>query len=216
MADSRVKIYDALDKIEGTGDVKALVKSVLENSDKESKKYRESSEEFEKKLDKITTEFGDIKNKLEVANSDGVEKTELEKLVAELTNTVKTITSERDTEKQEKEELKIEADKTAGEKRQGKLEKHFLDLTTETFGATGASDAVAVSRSKLSYSEGGDMMYDGKTGDEGAELFKTDNKRFLLNKGTSTNGGRQSHTTEVTTENKSSFDGFKSVASSMG
>jgi len=209
MAVDRKAFYSALEKIEGSEDVKAMAKTLFEGSDAESKKYREASEGFEKQLETLSEDMDGLKIKLDESTTNTVPKTEMEKQMLVIQKTLDGITKERDDERSINE-------KNTAEKKQGALEKHFFDSVSESFGAVGAGDAVAVSLGKLGYSESGEMEYGGKIGDDAVELFKTDNSRFTVNRGTSTSGGTPTNSNPSAKPAETSFKGFQNVAKSMG
>ena len=208
MAVDRKAFYDAIEKIDGTEEVKTMAKTLFEGLDAESKKYREASEGFETKFNTLTTEFDGIKSKLEESNTNTVPKTGLEKQMATMQATLDGMTKERDDERAINEA-------NLAEKKQGALEKHFFDSVSESFGAIGAGDAVAVSLGKLGYNDGGDMQYNGKTGDDAVEAFKTDNSRFTENRGTGTSGGNGDANNNTPKPAETSFQGFQNVAAGM-
>ena len=175
---SRKEIYEKLESIEGGESIKDALKELFQADDKKLQDSEDSLKAVKGDLSTIKEEFEGLKS----ASADTVPKTEMEKAIAEMQKTLKAITDERDAEKAINE-------KNAAEKKQSDLEKHFFDAVSEPFGAVGAGDAVAVSKGKMGYNEEGEMSYSGKVGDEALELFRTDNARFMPNRGTSTTGG---------------------------
>ena len=171
----RRALYSAMEKLDGGKELVTGAKALFANVDDEAKTHREANDETEKQRLALENENKTLKEKSE----NTVPKTEMEKQLNAIQETLAGITKERDDEKA------LNESHTA-EKKQAALEKHFTDAGLEGFGAIGSADAVAVSKSKLSYTEDGKMQYGDKVGDEGVEAFKADNARFLVNKGTHT------------------------------
>jgi len=209
MTVKRKDLFKTIRDMDGGEDLEKMVEALFGEADAESKKYRVASEGFESQLEKLTTDFDGIKSQLEESTTNTVPKTEMEKQMLAIQKTLDGITKERDDERSINE-------KNSAEKKQGVLEKHFFDSVSSSFGVVGAGDAVAVSLGKLGYSESGEMEYNGISGDDAVESFKTDNARFLENKGTSTSGGSSSHTGTTSKPAETSFQGFQNVAKSMG
>ncbi len=181
----RKEFYAMLEKVEGGADLVRSAKGIFSGLDEEAKGYRT---ERDTATTQNTTLADQIKTLTEKAGKlDEVtgQKTGFENQLAEMQKTLDLVITERDDEK------KISA-QLAGEKKTSALHKHFHDSVSEAFGSQGANDAVAVSLSKLGYSEDGKMSYDGKFEGEATEAFKADNQRFLMNKGTGTSGGESS------------------------
>jgi hypothetical protein len=175
---SRKEIYEKLESIEGGESIRDALKELFQADDTKLQETVDALKSTKGDMAKLSEEFEGLK----AASSETVPKTEMEKAIADMQKTLKGITEERDAEKAINE-------KNAAEKKQSALEKHFFDSVAEPFGAVGAGDAVTVSRSKMGYTEDGEISYSGKVGDEAVELFRTDNSRFMPNKGTYTNGG---------------------------
>ena len=175
---SRKEIYEKLEAIEGGESIRDALKELFQADDTKLQEAVDSLKTAKGDMQTLKEEFDGLKS----ASADTVPKTEMEKAISEMQKTLKEITDERDAEKAINE-------KNAAEKKQSALEKHFFDSVADPFGAVGAGDAVAVSKDKMGYNEEGEMSYSGKIGDEAIELFRTDNARFMPNKGTSTTGG---------------------------
>lgn len=174
----RKEIYSQIEKLEG-GEV--ILKEL-------KAKFQEDDDKLQKEIDinkTLKTEFGDLQTSMEelkATTKDTVPKTELEKQMTTMQKTLEAITTERDDEREKNEAV-------VAEKKQNDLQKHFFDMVAEPYGAVGASDAVAVSASKMGYDEEGNMSYGGKVGDEAGEQFKVDTSRFMQNNGHNTQSG---------------------------
>ncbi len=193
----RKEVYETLEKIEGGEAVKNAVKSLLYGLDQDVKRYRENSESLDSKLKELGEEMGTLKGQLEESNNNGVQKTELEKLVADMNKKLTAVETELGTVRDERDTVKKQNEQQTAERKQTELEKYFYNSVSESFGAVGAGDAVAVSLAKLGYSEEGEMQYSGVTGDSAIEQFKADNARFVENKGTGTSGQNGVNTGDV-------------------
>ena len=182
---SRKEIYEKLESIEGGESIKDSLKELFQADDKKLQDSEDSLKAVKGDLSTLRDEFDGLKS----ASADTVPKTQLEQVVAEMKKELGVISKERDEEKQLRIKEQELNEKNEVEKKQAALEKHFFDSISEPFGAVGASDAVKVSKDKMAYTDEGDMSYSGKVGDEALELFRTDNARFMPNRGTSTTGG---------------------------
>ena len=176
---SREKMYSAVEKVDGGSALVDMIKAEFKIVDGEAKDHREDATTAREELKNANVINEGLEEKIKTAGETTVPKTEMEKQLNAITETLAGITKERDDEKA------LNESHTA-EKKQAALEKHFTDAGLEGFGAIGSADAVAVSKPKLSYTEDGKMQYGDKVGDEGVEAFKADNARFLVNKGTHT------------------------------
>jgi len=205
----RSKLYETLEKVEGGEKIKDAVKSMLNGLDADVKKYRESSDEMGKKVDSLTEDFNGLKSQLKEANTNSVPKTEMEEQIAAIQETLGIITGERDEAmKVNQENEKISKDSA--------LKDHFSKSVADIWSAKNVTREINSSfmSGAIAYTKDGEMSYNGKTGDDAIELFKSDNSDLISNNGHNTSGGSPTPNTNFKPA-ETSFKGFQNVASSM-
>ena len=183
-----------LEGIEGAESVKDSLKAL----------FQEDDSKLQGSIDAnaiLKTEMGELKESIEglkTANENTVPKTEMEKTVADMQKTLGLITQERDDIKKANEQNEVD-------KKNGELSSHFSKSVLDSFGSKNTEMAVgfAMSNGSISYDDAGEMGYNGKTGDDAIELFKSDNSHLVQNRGTGTSGG------ESATNDNSQFDSLR-------
>jgi hypothetical protein len=177
---TRKEIYSMLEGIEGAESAKDALKALFTEDDTKLQEQVNLVKSVKLEVAEAKSLIEDFKAK----NENTVPKTEMEKALADIQNTLGVITQERDDIKKANEQATLE-------KKNGELNSHFSKAVLDSFGSKNTEMAVgfAMSNGTISYGEDNAMGYNGKFGDDAIEAFKADNAHLVQNKGTGTSGG---------------------------
>jgi len=181
---ARSKLYAMIEGLEGGESIRDSVKAEFQEADKRAEAAEKKYKEINSTNTGLMGEIEDFKAKAGKSDTLQTENSSLSKQMQTMSDQLATLTKRA--EDADAFELRVSNDK-----KDTSINKFFSDSVSESFGAknTAMSVGFAMSQGDISYTESNEMSYKGKLGDEGIELFKSDNQHLINTIGTGTTGG---------------------------